>query len=73
MPSGVQQQIVGFDVSMNESSLVNGVERQHSLRDIHPCHVFRECICLKKVNIQVTESERERVCWGGGQGTNLIS
>ena len=43
---GVQQQVVWFDVSVDEAQLVDGVDGQHRLSDIELRGLFRQRVLL---------------------------
>lgn len=43
---GVQQQVIGFDVSVDEAQLVDGVDGQHRLSDVELRGLFRQRVLL---------------------------
>lgn len=43
---GVQQQVVWFDVSVDEAQLVDGVDGQNCLCDVELCGLFRQSVFL---------------------------
>lgn len=52
--SGVQQQVVRFDVSVDESQLVDGVNGQYCLCDVKLSGLFRESVLLHQQCHHVT-------------------
>ena len=41
---GIQQQVVGLDVSVDEAECVDGVDGQDGLGDVEPSDVLREYV-----------------------------
>ena len=51
---GVKEKVVGFDVSMDEAKLVDGVDGQDCLCDVEPRDILRQDVLLHQESHHVT-------------------
>ena len=68
VPVGVDQDVVGLDVPMNEAHLVHAVHRAHQLRDVKSKkkNIIRYCLFRLKTDANIPSF------WISGQILNLV-